>query len=616
MYIINIYNIIISINRCVSDISNIEFKLISNIFSKNVAINGGALYLSNALNDELNENRTINISNNIFQKNKALNFGGAIYYKFNKVYSVVTNNNDIVYNEAGIMGGGIYTPEIIDKKLFDIGNCNIKNNTVNSYENNYTSKPAYIKLNTTLNNNIYNINSGDYFPLTFTLHDEFDNIINDNTMYYSLMSLMITLKEENNKIFDEEEDSSNLNKNYYLTGNTGTFVNGKCDLNNLKIYANPNTYILNGKIYNYNEELEIRINKIKIKINECGDEKVTLKNKNNITYCEDPKCHSSCPVDSTATCKLTNKTVNDINKNICECISGYYGNNCSKIIYIEFSKINTIVLIINIPMFIILSLFSIFLTIYRKTSIIDDIGFLKILFFSFGIILYFISNLFITYEHFFSCSLNFLFKHTGISIVLIIYYIIMTLNSVLGNGNHNNDKFKFDTKDTNTCYDEDKVIIKSVITDTYSYNQPFIPLRISLVQNLKNEKSANMASLYDGVNENIKKKLRKVNSLFIEVSFIYVLLITFMIIVVIVESYNNSKAKVYKIVKNRNGFVFKCKLEDYDLYLCIIEFFIFLIILVKGKNIINYECIFHCTKYITISAMIGIVFGPLMTVSY
>jgi len=194
-----------------------ELKLDSNNFIYNSAKNGGALYLSNKKDSSVSEKRAINILNNIFKYNIADNFGGAIYSEYDQMYLAVINNNTISYNEAGITGGGLYTPSAVDKNLFDPKLIDIGNNTVNSYNNDYSTKPSYIVLDIILNQKVVDIITGEYLQLKFILYDEYDNIMEDITKYYS----SISLKVKNNNI------SNNKDIKIKLLGNVCSFVNGK-----------------------------------------------------------------------------------------------------------------------------------------------------------------------------------------------------------------------------------------------------------------------------------------------------------------------------------------------------------------------------------------------------
>lgn len=205
-----------------------EMYLISNTFNNNFAKNGGALYLSDGINIDKKNIKNIFIENNIFKNNIVENFGGGIYSEYSKLYLANTINNEISYNKAGIMGGGIYSPKMINNTLFDIKNWKIYNNTANTYINNYTTKPYKILMNTTYNDNLKVI-TGKYLKLAFLLCDEFNNIIEDKNKYYSSISLKLILKEYNESFdddVDDDDDHNNKKLNFILKGNYCTFVNG------------------------------------------------------------------------------------------------------------------------------------------------------------------------------------------------------------------------------------------------------------------------------------------------------------------------------------------------------------------------------------------------------
>lgn len=217
--------IFILINRCFEDIKNFELNLISNNFNGNKAINGGALFIRDDdniyENDDDDDNVNILIENNIFQKNIAENFGGAICSEYSKLDLAKALDNEIIYNKAGIMGGGIYTSNSSNKNLFNNECFKFENNTINSYINNYTSKPSYIALETKLTKNPNNIITGDYFPLSFTIHDIYDNVINDITKYYSSLLLKVVLTSKN-----KNKNKNGNTSNVKILGNIGSFLNG------------------------------------------------------------------------------------------------------------------------------------------------------------------------------------------------------------------------------------------------------------------------------------------------------------------------------------------------------------------------------------------------------
>jgi len=206
----------------------------SNKFIKNQAINGGGLYIENHNVKIQNENNTIiHFNNNIFTENSASNFGGAIYSNYDKLFLANATNNLIEYNNAGIMGGGVYSPEHVEKTLFKLNNFEFHNNSVSSLINDYTTKPSYITLNTTVIDNTISVITGEYFSLNFNLYDEYHNIITDITKYYSSLTLKITLEYENKEEEEEEEEEEredyykSKNLDYSIHGNICTFVNGR-----------------------------------------------------------------------------------------------------------------------------------------------------------------------------------------------------------------------------------------------------------------------------------------------------------------------------------------------------------------------------------------------------
>jgi len=181
----------------------------SNRFEKNSSHKGGSLFIREGKNVN-SVNNTSYFLHNVFYNNSVHDFGGAIYYEFEnlKFSSMESRNNSITLNTAEINGGGIYAHNpSYEKKVIDISQSQIRNNYVDSYENNYSSRPFYISLNEAINNDSLNITSGDYLPLRFSLLDKYNNVIVDIPKYYSSIMLKITLiekKNENDEEYDEK----------------------------------------------------------------------------------------------------------------------------------------------------------------------------------------------------------------------------------------------------------------------------------------------------------------------------------------------------------------------------------------------------------------------------
>ncbi|OUM58168.1 hypothetical protein PIROE2DRAFT_16647 [Piromyces sp. E2] len=137
-----------------------------------------------------------------------------------------------------------------------------------------------------------------------------------------------------------------------------------------------------------------------------------------------------------------------------------------------------------------------------KNRIIKDTGFFKILLFSLGIILFFISVIFSTYTSYLECSMHFSIKHIGITLVLIIFYIYITLGHELGI--------------TGYLTDNDKKIylVNSLSVDSFES----IDSNISDIYNilsLNNSASSSINSLHSRENSEVNiSKMKTDNELF------------------------------------------------------------------------------------------------------
>ena len=158
------------------------------------------------------------LENNTFYNNFAKNFGGAIYMDFNKFDLLSIKNNNIYDNNAGIMGGGLFSFNL--NSTFSDNDMKIFNNTAYSLNNDYSSKPSLIFLKTELTEKNLNITSGNHLSLLFYLYDEYGNVINDISKFYSDISVRVVFEEITNEINKNEEENVNL------LGNICNFVNG------------------------------------------------------------------------------------------------------------------------------------------------------------------------------------------------------------------------------------------------------------------------------------------------------------------------------------------------------------------------------------------------------
>jgi len=339
---------------------------------------------------------------------------------------------------------------------------------------------------------------------------------------------------------------------------------------------------------------------------------------------------------------------------------------------------------INIPFIILVIIYIVFILLNKNKGIIKDIGIFKITLFSIGIIFYFFSNIFTSYMNHKHCLINFIFKHTGLSLVLIIYYIINSLCIELGIEFNKEDEKEFDMVKTTTNfikseYTESRIqhpIVKSSTMNSFknslmpnindyfmdddqyknfssklnqdminkpNYIENLIVLKIinkkkenqifnmgsirsSIIRMITIDKSGSKQSSIDrkeiednDQNKYIVKSIKNAHSSFVRAFLFYIfysLLILITSIVSIIYNKNiNEPNYDYYLVQNSNGlWTYTCNLESTDLVFNVIDFFILLVVLIKGKNIIYYKLIFKCTQYITYSSLIAIILGPLTNV--
>jgi len=114
-------------------------------------------------------------------------------------------------------------------------------------------------------------------------------------------------------------------------------------LNNLRIFVDPKystNYKLLFNIENTGEnEIVFERNYIDIVVESCGNNQITVKDKNNFIYCENPMCLSSCPVGINAECDSFENNTSGINNeklNKCVCNKGWKGKHCDEKIYVDF----------------------------------------------------------------------------------------------------------------------------------------------------------------------------------------------------------------------------------------------------------------------------------------
>ncbi|ORX64425.1 hypothetical protein BCR32DRAFT_273116 [Anaeromyces robustus] len=635
---------------CVTDILDIELNIVSNTFENNKSIDGGALYIIdkaiNILNKNNNNNNNDNnnndnnndgdmivtIKDNKFIKNYAQRFGGGLYINFYSVISPNIKDNHINSNKAGALGGGIYIPKLNNNKYLLHPQNEIINNTVNTLDSNVATKPTYITLETKLNNNLINITTGNIYPLEFKLKDEFGNLIEDISNYYSSLSLTLNLKDINDNKGDSNfNDTNNNDKTFELYGNVCSFIKGQCKLNNFQVFGEFNTYKLVTTVKNYNEYIDLKFDEINITINECNSYQIKMKNpKTKVLYCETPICPDTCSNETAICLPKYREFINDINENICECLPGWEGENCQNRIIFNYRTLNIILKLLVTTISIIVLYYMVFITAKRKHGIINDIGYLKIFTFSAGILIFFISILYSTYTSFLECSLNFSFKHTGLSLIILIFLKISYINLELSTKktNKENNYYYFNSPDLKdeeedleitTQYNNDLILETTDDKKPYKSYLNSVRVKGNLIkysENVNNNRISNQSSHTGEINENVLKKIEKTNKFSRIVSFCFTFHILTIITMAFVKLYINMKdGSMDKFLQDDNKIWFyNCNLQHADLVYSMVEMFFFIIILLNGNKLAVRNNRFKCIRYITLSVLISIFLGPIINV--
>lgn len=362
-----------------------------------------------------------------------------------------------------------------------------------------------------------------------------------------------------------------------------------------------------------------------------------------------------------------------------------------------------IIFISDIPVIVLVFTFILFVIYNRKQGIICDPGYYKYLLFLIGEIFYFISNFFSTYENYLECSLHFLFKNVGISLILLIFYIFNSFSFLIGIQFNKEDEKELEHVQTSTFHnsfrERSSLFLKSIFFEKESnetnknkihLNNNPVKLKSQSIEDknnsiiseeniqMKNElqKKLNIdesserkksleenAVIFNIVNKKKKhesttlntfrnsilkmkssnlttdseseEEIDNYNNLFLLKSitcakktflkllvgypiFILTTLLILIISYIYYKKKENGDENVIKkyITQNRDGYwTVKYNLYYIDLVYNSLHIFVMIIILIKGKQIINYKFIYKCTQNITYSSYIAIILGPTVNVN-
>lgn len=226
-----------------------------------------------------------------------------------------------------------------------------------------------------------------------------------------------------------------------------------------------------------------------------------------------------------------------------------------------------------------------------------------------GLLLYFISTYYIFITNWKETLINFILKHSGISLIYLILNVFVNSAEEFGIENKNveiHKSFKSKSDHTSNQY----FITKS--SNTFD-------MEINFDLNYPRKDSTHSKFYDDSVmkSELRAKKLyfnmeRNYNN-YLKSFIIYPCFILLLILIVI---FNGIKNNSITLVQNENhNWHYKSPLENYDLTLNILEIFVFSLMLIKLKLILKYECIFNIIKSIYIALILIMTLGPFINVS-
>ncbi|OUM56103.1 hypothetical protein PIROE2DRAFT_19448 [Piromyces sp. E2] len=158
-------------------------------------------------------------------------------------------------------------------------------------------------------------------------------------------------------------------------------------------------------------------------------------------------------------------------------------------------------------------LLSLFIIFSRDQNIIKDIGLFKILIYSVGMIMIFISNLLSTYMDYIECSYNYLFKCYGFALLIVAYYSYVFISMELGVYNHNDEKFKVIANGFLSQIGAKMIKVQSVDSfksenESREYDSKFNQeMKVNILRDNKRD-SQNV----EEINKNIELKLMNMNS--------------------------------------------------------------------------------------------------------
>jgi len=278
-------------------------------------------------------------------------------------------------------------------------------------------------------------------------------------------------------------------------------------------------------------------------------------------------------------------------------------------------------------------LFILFVLLNKNINIIKDCGYYKILIYSGGVLLYFISILFSSKNNYMNCSLKFIFKNIGIFTIFTIYlsYVILAMNLGLDKNSKNIKLFLVNSQASSTENINEKTVtsgsqlsINSLNSKHNNNNNNNNKIKennqnIEIILNQNNfieTYNKNNLKSKNKKKEKLLERINEIHSTFVKVIFIYPLYVFSTLFFVIYYYINKSNISDNNIIQNSDGYWnYKCDLEMIDFTNDIIHFILVIILFINYNKIVNYECIFKIIKYIYYSMFIVLTMGPIINVT-
>lgn len=281
----------------------------------------------------------------------------------------------------------------------------------------------------------------------------------------------------------------------------------------------------------------------------------------------------------------------------------------------------TLISSINGWLLFLIFVYIIYIIYHRKCGIIKNAGLSRILLFSIGIQFYFFSCTYITYSNFLEYSLFFIYKNVGISLSISVLLIYIGFTKELS---VSNKRFSFKMMGATSSIQNSNFYDNNNYNEQNNYNPVIYKFNINN-ENSENNKNNNEDSKKsdnsflsgltdDESNDDTISRIRRARSFFLEVNFVFLIYII-IIILIIMHKLRKENIETNSYLIDSGEWSYKSGLEVIDLSINIFHFLLFIVIILKGKELITHECIFKFIKYIYISAYVGVAFGPLMNVN-